>query len=92
MRVQDDRVAHASEILERASRDCGPPFWLADPYGGIKAKDCFLATPKPARETRGLSGKSYSPKRRRNCARPYSRLSFEMKLALISAGHTASHS
>jgi hypothetical protein len=34
MRVQDDRVAHASGILERASRDCGPPFWLAHPYGG----------------------------------------------------------
>ncbi len=36
--------------------------------------------------------RSYSPSRRRNCARPYSRLNFAMKLALILAGHTASHS
>src|SRR5206468_13046843 len=36
--------------------------------------------------------RGYSPKRRRNCARAYSRFSFEIKLALISAGHTASHS
>ena len=35
---------------------------------------------------------SYSPSRWRNCARAYSRLSFAMKLALILAGHTASHS
>ena len=36
--------------------------------------------------------RSYSPSRWRNCARAYSRLSFAMKLALIFAGHTASHS
>ena len=63
----------------------------------LKGKDCFGATPKPVCETRALPGirehaRAYSPRRRRNCARPYSRLSFEMKLALISAGHTASHS
>ena len=42
MRVQDDRVAHASEILERLSRDCGPPFWLAHPYcGGTQSQRLF---------------------------------------------------
>src|SRR5262249_46165211 len=34
----------------------------------------------------------YSPRRCPNWARAYSRFNFEMKLALISAGHTASHS
>src|SRR4030095_11368459 len=36
--------------------------------------------------------RSYWPSFSRNCARAYSRLSFAMKLALILAGHTASHS
>src|SRR5213592_3639175 len=36
--------------------------------------------------------RDYSPKRWRNCARAYSRFNFAIKLALISAGHTASHS
>jgi hypothetical protein len=50
------------------------------------------------RETRALSGGiccgdySYSPALRRKLAIAYSRLSLAMKLALISAGHTASHS
>ena len=35
---------------------------------------------------------NYSPSRLRRSAAPYSRLSFAMKLALISAGQTASHS
>jgi hypothetical protein len=37
-------------------------------------------------------GANYSPMDRRNLARAYSRFSFAMKLALISAGQTASHS
>ena len=54
-------------------------------------------TRSPARETRALPrlcerARSYSPSRWRNCARAYSRLSFAIKLALIFAGHTASHS
>src|SRR5262245_54027010 len=60
-------------------------------------KDCFGRMPKPARCKRALrrankDARSYSPSRRRNCALAYSRLSFAMKLALILAGHTASHS
>ena len=35
---------------------------------------------------------TYSPSRWQNCAHAYSRLSFAIKLALILAGHTASHS
>ena len=38
------------------------------------------------------NARSYSPSRLLNCACAYSRLSFAMKLALILAGHTASHS
>src|SRR5437763_4992810 len=54
-------------------------------------------TRSPARETCVLPrlcehSRSYSPSRWRNCADAYSRLSFAMKLALIMAGHTASHS
>jgi hypothetical protein len=36
--------------------------------------------------------RNYSPMRCLNCAHAYSRLSFAMKLALILAGQTASHS
>jgi len=43
--------------------------------------------PQNARHAR-----NYSPSRWQNCARAYSRLSFAIKLALILAGHTASHS
>ncbi len=54
-------------------------------------------TPKQSRETGALPrsckhSRSYSPSRLQNCARAYSRFSFAIKLALILAGHTASHS
>ena len=59
-------------------------------------ENIVCVTPKPARETRALARatntRNYSPSRWRNCARAYSRLSFAIKLALILAGHTASHS
>ena len=41
MYVRDDRVAHSSGILERASRDCGLPFWLAHPGGGTQSQRLF---------------------------------------------------
>ena len=59
---------------------------------------CFGETPKPIRETRALPegiccrDYSYSPALRRKLAIAYSRLSLAIKLALISAGQTASHS
>ena len=90
--------AHASRVLASASRDRELSFEIVNALGGAAEKqDCFGVTPKPARETRALPrlcehARSYSPSRLQNCARAYSRLSFAMKLALILAGHTASHS
>src|SRR4030095_1171269 len=52
-----------------------------------QARDEMHALPR----VRGRA-RDQSPRRWRNCARAYSRFSFEIKLALISAGHTASHS
>jgi len=62
----------------------------------IKVRD--RETRSPTREPRALPGGicrrdySHSPALRRKLAIAYSRLSLAMKLALISAGHTASHS
>jgi DNA polymerase III alpha subunit len=62
-----------------------------------KRKFAIARTRSPTRETRVLPrvrehARNYSPRRWRNCAPAYSRFSFAIKLALISAGQTASHS
>ena len=48
-------VAHASRVLANASSRSRTFFgWLIFATGGTRGKDCFGATPKPARETRAL--------------------------------------
>ena len=56
---------------------------------GQKAKFAIARARSPAREARA---QDYSPALRFRVAREYSRFSFAIKLALISAGQTASHS
>jgi hypothetical protein len=49
-------VAHASRVLANASRIRELVLNTATELIDIQTKDCFGATPKPARETRALPG------------------------------------
>jgi hypothetical protein len=95
MRLRNDRVAPVSRAGERvlaiANFLLGP--FIVDDNKRSFRRDAETSTrdacaPQNSRTRAG----DYSPKRWRNCARTYSRFSFAIKLALISAGHTASHS
>src|SRR5437667_8330807 len=97
LRVQDDRVAHASRLLISGGAPKQSFFDFRQQRRRANLKKFATArTRSPARETRALprtiEAQSYSPAPRCRAARAYSRFSLAIKLALISAGQTASHS
>src|SRR5215211_6110363 len=83
--------------FRRSAETVFPLIFASSEHNRGKRKFATARTRSPAREPRALprvseNARDYSPSRWRNCALAYSRLSFAMKLALILAGHTASHS
>src|SRR5438094_3517 len=78
----------------QATREAAGEIYQLQKFGDVT----FVEKPKPDRAARGLPGVIccrdyfYSPALRRKLAIAYSRLSLAIKLALISAGQTASHS
>ena len=94
MRLRNDRIVRASRVLVSASRRNNLFLTSANSaYKRTKGKFALASTRDAcAPQNSQTRAGDYSPKRWRNCARAYSRFSFAIKLALISAGHTASHS